>query len=246
MDDLLTTRQVQDRLKVDRITVYRMLQDGRLKGVKIGQQWRFATREVERLLGGAPAEETVGETAAMRAFPTHCVQTIQNLFSDISQTGALVIDPQGEPLTEPSALPVFCQLMLNNSRGREACQKTWQAMAQVGGSGGTFTCHAGLHYCAAPIQEDGEQVGWFLAGQMHLQAPDAEEQAALITHLAAAYGLDPAELAKAARQIPVAAGSDGAPCLSWTDRARQAVEAILKERAGLVERLQKIAEITQI
>jgi excisionase family DNA binding protein len=37
----LTTRQVQNILQVDRITIYRMLQDGRLKGVKIGQQWRF-------------------------------------------------------------------------------------------------------------------------------------------------------------------------------------------------------------
>ncbi len=52
MDDLLTTKQVQDILKVDRITVYRMLNDGRLKGVKIGQQWRFPAREVERLLSG--------------------------------------------------------------------------------------------------------------------------------------------------------------------------------------------------
>jgi excisionase family DNA binding protein len=50
MDDLLTTRQVQEILQVDRITIYRMLQDRRLKGVKIGQQWRFARREVERLL----------------------------------------------------------------------------------------------------------------------------------------------------------------------------------------------------
>ena len=50
-DTLLTTRQVQELLRVDRITVYRMLNDGRLKGVKIGQQWRFPAREVERLLG---------------------------------------------------------------------------------------------------------------------------------------------------------------------------------------------------
>jgi len=100
MDDLLTTRQVQDRLKVDRITVYRMLQDGRLKGVKIGQQWRFATREVERLLGGAPAEETVGETAAMRAFPTHCVQTIQNLFTLVSAKSVNRSSRRGSPGTE--------------------------------------------------------------------------------------------------------------------------------------------------
>ncbi len=49
MEDLLTTREVQELLKVDRITIYRMLQDGRLHGMKIGQQWRFPKR-VERLL----------------------------------------------------------------------------------------------------------------------------------------------------------------------------------------------------
>ena len=57
MDDLLTTRQVQQLLKVDRITVYRMVQDGRLKGIKIGQQWRFPLSEVEHLTGISPAVE---------------------------------------------------------------------------------------------------------------------------------------------------------------------------------------------
>ena len=31
MENFLTTKQVQNLFKVDRITVYRMLQDGRLK-----------------------------------------------------------------------------------------------------------------------------------------------------------------------------------------------------------------------
>ncbi|MCA9947998.1 MAG: helix-turn-helix domain-containing protein, partial [Anaerolineales bacterium] len=38
MEDLLTTRQVQELLQVDRTTVYRMRKDGRLTGVKVGQQ----------------------------------------------------------------------------------------------------------------------------------------------------------------------------------------------------------------
>ena len=52
MSDLYTVKQVQDLLKVDRITVYRMLQDGRLKGIKIGHQWRFTAAELEHLAGG--------------------------------------------------------------------------------------------------------------------------------------------------------------------------------------------------
>ena len=45
MENYLTTKQVQDLFKVDRITIYRMLQDGRLKGVKIGNQWRCCQQD---------------------------------------------------------------------------------------------------------------------------------------------------------------------------------------------------------
>ena len=91
MNDLLTTRQVQEILKVDRITVYRMLQDGRLKGVKIGQQWRFPQDTVDRLTGQNNPMELVVEASPDPGFPVHCVQTIQDLFADISQISAVVI-----------------------------------------------------------------------------------------------------------------------------------------------------------
>ena len=44
MNDLLTTRQIEEILKVDRITIYRMLGDGRLRGFKVGGQWRKSER----------------------------------------------------------------------------------------------------------------------------------------------------------------------------------------------------------
>src|SRR5512146_822815 len=102
MDDLLTTRQVQEILKVDRITVYRMLNDGRLKGVKIGHQWRFPLKEVERMIGVNIPVEGSAQGNPDPNFPTHCVQTIQDLFAEISQISAVVIDMQGSPLTQMS------------------------------------------------------------------------------------------------------------------------------------------------
>ena len=69
VNDLLTSRQVQEILKVDRITVYRMLNDGRLKGVKIGQQWRFHNSEVERLLGmNIPSTKRTASQVLTRIF----------------------------------------------------------------------------------------------------------------------------------------------------------------------------------
>ena len=50
---LLTAKQVQELLHVDRTTIYRMLKDGRLTGIKVGQHWRFSEQEVDDLVSGA-------------------------------------------------------------------------------------------------------------------------------------------------------------------------------------------------
>ena len=46
-DTLLTARQLQELLQVDRITIYRMLSDGRLEGFKVGGQWRFSRQAIQ-------------------------------------------------------------------------------------------------------------------------------------------------------------------------------------------------------
>jgi len=166
MDEMLTAREVQKILKVDRITIYRMLNDGRLKGSKIGQQWRFSRWNVERLLDHAPSEPV--ELLAPEpdsSFPTHCVQTIQDLFSDVSQNSALVVDTQGEPLTQVTHPCSFCQLMLQSPAGLEACRASWRAIAEQAGTGSKFfSCHAGIQYVAAPIVDEGKPVGFFPKG----------------------------------------------------------------------------------
>ena len=98
MNDYLTTRQVLDILKVDRITIYRMLQDGRIKGFKIGQQWRFPLQEVERLVGGTIPQSEPFQPETSTNFPTHCVQTIQDLFSEV---GHIRVKPDGKRVTHP-------------------------------------------------------------------------------------------------------------------------------------------------
>jgi len=236
MTDLLTTRQVQQLLKVDRITVYRMLNDGRLKGVKIGQQWRFAASEVERLLSGAPAA-TASTSGTVRAFPTHCVQTIQSLFSAIGQVGALVIDPAGEPLTEASTACCFCALMQSNPAGLAACRQSWRQFAAAR-DGEALTCHAGLQYSRAPIFDNGERIGWFIAGPFR-PAPGADPSS-----LPAPAGIDPAELRSAAAELPIL--DDHSHMRAWPQQASAAIQAILSERSGLMQRLQHIAEISQL
>jgi excisionase family DNA binding protein len=249
MDTLYTVRQVQDLLKVDRITIYRMLQDGRLKGIKIGQQWRFPTNEVERLLSG---DVNDGVMAAIpsnpdNGFPTHCVQTIQNLFSEISQLSALVVDMGGEPLTNISHPTPLQTLLGSSSAAVSAYKADWKSFA-VGSTTRSlvFVDHCGFSYSVAPISTQTEQVGAFVAGPFYWQKPDRYEEAERIHHLASSYHLDAAVIQEAFLSIPVIPADRRAQVEAWPKAASQAVQSILMERTGFIQRLQKIANLTQI
>ena len=251
-NDLLTTRQVQDILKVNRITIYRMLKDGRLKGVKIGTQWRFHLSEVERMLGANnPASEFISNSADSN-FPTHCVQTIQDLFAEVGQISALVVDMQGNPLTQISQPTEFCQMLLSTSSGINACRVSWQAFARdsvvVNGSKGSkfFTCHAGLHYVGAPIMGKDAQIGLFLAGQFYWQPPDPREEAERMRRLAAAHDVTPKDLLEAAAKIPVIDPSEHIRVEVWPATAARAIHSILNEKTAFMDRLQQIANLVQV
>ncbi len=251
MDTLLTTRQVQEMLSVDRITVYRMLNDGRLKGVKIGQQWRFPRLEVERFLGhdaaAAPAAPAPAAAPADSSFPTHCVQTIQNLFAEIGQVSALVVDMQGRPLTKASGPCALCQMLQSSPNGAAACRASWGEFARQSAAGARyFTCHAGLQYTGMPIYDRDEQIGLFLAGEFYWQAQDAAGETARMQQLAAAHNLPAGALLEAARSVPVIAPEQHARVQSWPATAARAIHSILQERTGFLTRLQQIASLTQI
>jgi general secretion pathway protein E len=50
--DLLTMPEAIKRLKTTRATFYRWLKAGKIQGVKVGRQWRFAREQIERFLRG--------------------------------------------------------------------------------------------------------------------------------------------------------------------------------------------------
>ena len=257
MDDLLTTRQVQEILKVDRITVYRMLNDGRLKGTKIGQQWRFPSSELERILGIEPDPLESAPQDLDTAFPTHCVQTIQDLFAEVSQISALVVDMQGNPLTQISHPTRFCQMVQSSPAGEKMSRSSFQSFAERSqpfqeGDGTLapgsrfFTCEAGLQYIGAPIFDKDAQIGLFLAGQFYWQQPDPREEIERIRRIATECRLPLAELQAAAREIPVIDPSQHTRVEGWPIIAARAIQSILSERLCFMERLQQIADLTHI
>ena len=50
MNEVMTLKQVADYFKVSEITVHRLTQRGMVPGVKIGRQWRYFRKDIERLM----------------------------------------------------------------------------------------------------------------------------------------------------------------------------------------------------
>ena len=246
MEDLLTTRQVLEILKVDRITIYRMLQDGRLKGNKIGQQWRFARKDVENLVGES-STSSLPQLKQAPSFPTHCAQTIQDLFAGVAQVSALIIDTDGLPLTKPSLSCRLCQALQQSPAGLMACQASWKEAARHSASGQHFfTCHAGLQYISAPILDGEKAVGYFLAGEFYWRPPDVNAETECIHRMAKLTNIPLEFLQTVAHSLPIIPIDRRLQVESWPPLAATAVQSILHERTNFIERLQQIANLTQI
>lgn len=245
MDHFLTTKQVQDLFKIDRITVYRMLQDGRIKGVKIGNQWRFPQKEVEKFLSGENAGLTV-VTDDESDFPIHCLQTIQDLFSSVSHYSAVIIDQKGQQVTQISQPGPICQLLLTTAKGREICEDSWRKIAELAqGRQEIFTIHAGLKYFGSVIQTQNQKRGVFLAGEFYLDSIDVDTEKKNLLETGRFCGIDEQEMIRAYHQVPHLSPAEQQHLALQPAAAANAVESILNQRNVFMERLQQIASLTK-
>ena len=210
MDDLLTTRQLQELLQVDRITIYRMLNDGRLPGFKVGGQWRFSQREIDAWLQEQRASlgvadlsaESGGPSSFAHVLPLSCVQAIQSIYAEALDVATVTTRPDGTPLTEISNSREFCNLILATEEGRQRCAASWQSPSTGRSSAPPVrTCHAGLLCVSAPIVV-GDQWVANVAGCQFVVG-DGEAWLANLPVLASEMGLNGSDLQAAAGSVRV-------------------------------------------
>jgi excisionase family DNA binding protein len=243
MDDLLTAREVQELLRIDRTTVYRMLRDGRLAGVKVGQQWRFPQREVERLLGGVPRpvpSPLPHPPPHPEGLPLHCVQAIQDVFADLAGIGALTTTPDGEPLTATSNGCRFCALLQSRPAARAACRAEWAGLAaRSKAEPHAAICHAGLGYLYGRIDVAGHPAAMLVGGQFRHPAGRVNPPA-----LAARYGLPAADLAAALEDVPPLDDAAMARIGAGLRKVAATFATLAQERAAMLDRLRHIAALS--
>jgi excisionase family DNA binding protein len=247
VEDLLTTKELQALLKVDRTTIYRMLKDGRIAGIRVGGQWRFSREGLEHLLSGASPSAKEAPPLPADVLPLHCIKPIQQVFAEIAQVGSLTAAPDGIPLTEISNSCAFCALILGSESGKAGCIASWKRIAQQPERKPRFaTCHAGLQYARARIEINGELAAVAIAGQFYAKPPDPQEEQERLTRLASDYGVDHETLERAARSIRVLDERHEEQIGGWLQKVANTFEGVGRERAALMNRLRRIADMSTL
>ncbi len=260
MADLLTTGQVQDLLRVDRTTIYRMIEDGRLPAIRVGKQWRFPRQDLERWLQAqaGTANPTAGRPAPnlpaaapsssplAQILPLACSQLIQDAFAEMLGCMLVITDMDGQPVTEVSnPSGYFVAATQHTSGGSVACLRTWQSLAgSVSLEPRYIPSELGLLCARGLIRQGSELKGMVIAGCI---APDnwpptAEHLAGLAQQL----GTEPAYLEANCGAVYHLDKSQRERVLRFLQRVGDVFSHMAEDRSLIYNRLQAIARLTSL
>lgn len=171
---LLTARQVQGMLGVDRSTVYRMAEDGRLPALKVGRQWRFRPEHIECLLVVGPG--TARSTDVASALPVGTAASVIAVAADLLGVMMVVTDMAGRPLTSIANPCPWFAARADDGASIAACIAEWQLLADDLDFEPRFqTGLLGFECARAYIRSGTSLVGMVLAGGLAPPGEDSPE-----------------------------------------------------------------------
>ncbi|MGD2079247.1 MAG: PocR ligand-binding domain-containing protein, partial [Chloroflexota bacterium] len=245
----------QDLLQVDRSTIYRMAEDGRLPAIKVGKQWRFPAEQVNSWLQmgnkdsqvagrivGQPTEQSE-ELAAL--LPLECIQLIQDSFADLLGVMLVVTDMTGKPITQPSnPCPLF-QAVSQVPQALQRCIQSWHRLAETIDLEPRFSASSLKLRCTRALIRDGAELkGMVVAGCVAPdQWPPSEEE---VVDMAAEFGVSPELLMKQLDGVYFLDERQRGKVLAHIQQIANIVAHIVSERKTLIGRLEAIADLTTI
>ena len=261
MNNMLTAKDVQQLLQVDRSTVYRMAEDGRLPAVKIGKQWRFPTDQLQQWLGSqvdvskhlSPVEENgslaavepSAETELAKMLPLECVQLIQDSHAELLGIMLVITDIDGNPVTEPSNPCGLFSAISAQPHAVKRCISSWNDLGRLLNIEPEFrTSHLGLLCARGLIRVGKELPGMVVAGCIAPQEwPPTEQE---LNTMAAELNVEPEVLAGRLDQVYTLSEEEREKVLSSVQKVANIVAHIVQERLVLLDRLDGIANLARL
>jgi len=259
-------------LQVDRSTIYRMAEAGRLPAIKVGKQWRFPGDQVENWLksqaaalasfpavrnGGGDLAPLTRDFAALvqdmappardfaSTLPLDCVQLIQDAFAETLGVTLITADLEGRPITQAShPFPLYS--LLTESRDAHAiCQERWKELGQVPALEPRFMpALAGLLCARALVRVGNELQAMVIAfGVAPQNWPPPPDVAA---GLAASLALPADDLRAALDSVFTLTPAEQKKVLVTIQRIADILAHIGNERQALLGRLANIARLSVV
>ena len=165
------------------------------------QKWTEEALE-KRLLQLTRPEDDAEGVSFEELFNLSDIQHLQDLYADAFGVAALITDPDGKPITEPSNFCKLCgEIVRKNPRGVKLCNKSDAMIGQGSLSGPTIqSClSAGLCNAGTSIVVGGRQVANWLIGQVRNETVDEQR----MLEYAGKIGVDETEFREAYLEVPV-------------------------------------------
>jgi excisionase family DNA binding protein len=195
---MLTTKDLQQLLHVDRSTIYRMAESGQLPAIKVGRQWRFPADRINRWLedrnmrpaADRPSPDLIANGASVNGLlPAEYITAIGDLFGEMLGVMVVVTDMDGEPLAPPSN-PCGLFTLVNEQPGAvQQCVAGWRELAHDLDLAPRFApSHLGLLCARSYLRVGAELRGIILVGGIApANWPPTEAE---IAQIASDFGVD--------------------------------------------------------
>lgn len=250
MAKMLTTKDVQAILQVDRSTIYRMVEAGQIPAVKVGKQWRFPADQVEGWLqrqtsapsSASPANGSNNHHNLASLIPLACVQLIQDTFAEALGAMIVITDITGQPITQVSNPCGLFKVIHQAPHALQKCIEDWGHLAQSLDLEPKLTPgHLGLLGSRGLVRVGSELKGMvFIGGIAPAKWPPTETEVAA---LAAEFGLQPEALKPHLNEVFYLDRAQQTLILSQAQRIANILTHIVAERMALMGKLDTIAKL---
>ncbi|MBX7213294.1 MAG: PocR ligand-binding domain-containing protein [Thermoflexales bacterium] len=267
MSELITTQDVQDLLKVDRTTIYRMIESGQLPAIRVGKQWRFRQPEIARWLTShsavagedaphplaedAPQPQPVPPVGSGRALslrellPMTAAQHIQDGFADALGVTIVTTDMNGGPVTEISNACGYHLALMRNEDALDKCAVVWRQLAASPSIEPRFYPNEMGLLCARGLIRVGSALeGMVIVGGI---APEPwPPQREKLSDIADLFGLEPQYVEGKTDAVFRLEANAQQRALRAAQRVADIFAHLAEERAAHARRLRQIASLTQL
>ncbi len=257
MGELLTTRQLQEMLNVDRTTIYRMINSGQLPAIRVGNQWRFPREAVEAWLraqaiavGGdipirAEAAVPSAQTEISRLLPVECVQQTLDTFAEALGVMILLTDLEGNSITRPSNPCGLYTAVDAFPEAHRKCVNVWVRMARNPTLRPRFMpSHIGLLCARGLIRVDSELKAMLILGGIAPEEwPPSEEE---LANMAENLGVPVEVLEEHLDEVYHLSPEEQERVLPFVQRIADIISYIADERSALINRLEQIKQLAEL